>query len=138
MPNRYISPPDKESFYAQVWDIVRQIPTGKVSTYGQIGSMIPAPQSIDPADYGAFAARWTGGAMANCPPDVPWQRVINAQGKISLPIGGGYERQLELLLSEGVEVNERGKIDLGRFGWQGPPREWVLARGLLMPKPLSR
>ncbi|MDO9349360.1 MAG: MGMT family protein [Anaerolineales bacterium] len=70
-----------------VWDIVRQIPAGKVATYGQIAALIPPPGGMPLPDYLAFEARWVGGAMAACPPDVPWQRVINAQGKISLRPG---------------------------------------------------
>jgi methylated-DNA-protein-cysteine methyltransferase-like protein len=70
-------------------------------------------------DYRAFGARWVGGAMAACPEGVPWQRVINAQGKISLR-GGSETRQRELLESEGVIFDSRDRVDLQRFGWTGP------------------
>ena len=55
--------------------------------------------------------------MANCPDDVPWQRVINAKGEISQRPGA--QRQKELLLEEGVVFNEKGRIDLKKFGWSG-------------------
>jgi methylated-DNA-protein-cysteine methyltransferase-like protein len=119
MTTGFVSPPDPVAFKARVWEIVRQIPPGKVATYGQIGGLIPVPEGLTEKDYRAFAPRWVGGAMAACPDDVPWQRVINAQGKISLR-GGGETRQRELLEAEGVEFDERDRVDLRRYGWVGP------------------
>jgi methylated-DNA-protein-cysteine methyltransferase-like protein len=120
MPNqpRFTSPPDPMIFKHQVWEIVRQIPRGKVTTYGRIAVMISPPGGMNPKDYQAFGARWVGGAMAACPEDVPWQRVVNAQGKISLPAKGG-SRQRELLEEEGVEFEDNGRINLSRYGWDG-------------------
>src|SRR5258705_3525879 len=114
MPPAFTSPPDPKVFQAQVWDITRQVPRGRVATYGQIAAMIPPPGAMSPKDYQAFGARWVGGAMAACPDDVPWQRVINAQGKISPRPGA--ERQRLLLEEEGVAFDERGKIDFDSFG----------------------
>ena len=57
--------------------------------------------------------------MAACPDGVPWQRVINAQGKISLR-GGSETRQRELLEAEGVVFDSQDRVDLKRFGWSGP------------------
>jgi methylated-DNA-protein-cysteine methyltransferase-like protein len=54
--------------------------------------------------------------MAACPNDVPWQRVINSQGKISHRAGGLKQR--ELLEAEGVEF-VKDRVDLMKFGWQG-------------------
>ncbi len=120
---KYTSPPDRQIFNAQVWEIVRMIPPGRVSTYGKIASWVPIAQTLDPQSYRAWGARWVGGAMANCPPDVPWQRVVNSQGKISLPgDSSGHSVQRELLENEGILFNERGIIDLKRFGWSGPTR----------------
>ncbi len=53
--------------------------------------------------------------MAHCPDGVPWWRVINAQGRISAREGA--ERQRGLLEGEGVVFDERGRVDLNRFGW---------------------
>ncbi len=131
----FTSPPHPKIFQAQVWEITRQIPEGKVATYGQIASMIAPPGTLTLKDYMAFGARWVGGAMAACPNDVPWQRVINAQGKISQRPGA--ELQAQLLRAEGVFFNDNGKIDFEKYGWNGPDPEWCKAHGLLLPKPLS-
>ena len=115
----FSSPPDPFDFNLRVWDLVRQIPPGRVATYGQIADMIPVPTGMTRKDYKAFGARWVGGAMAGCPDDVPWQRVINAQGKISIRKGGGHHRQRELLENEGVVFDQRERIDLEQFRWNG-------------------
>ena len=114
---RYSSPPNQQAYYEQVWNLVRQIPPGKVATYGQIALMIPPPVGVDFDTYQAFSPRWVGGAMAACPDDVPWQRVINSQGKIS--IRPGAERQRQLLEEEEVEF-VKDKVDLKKYGWKGP------------------
>ncbi|MEW6404158.1 MAG: MGMT family protein [Chloroflexota bacterium] len=115
MPS-YSSPPNPQAYYQQVWEIARQIPRGKVATYGQIAKMIPPPIGVELEAYAAFAPRWVGGAMAACPDDVPWQRVINSQGKISEREGA--ERQRQLLEEEGI-VFVKDKIDLKKYGWKG-------------------
>ncbi len=117
---QFTSPPDPTDFEMQVWEMVRQVPPGKVTTYGQIAALLSPPAGVDMARYRAFAARWVGGAMARCPDSVPWQRVVNAQGQISPRPGAEMQRQL--LEDEGVIFNERGRIDLKRFGWEGPPQ----------------
>ena len=116
---KYGSPPDRQIYFSQVWALVRKIPSGKVSTYGQIAGMIAPPGEMSERDYRAWGARWVGSAMAACPENVPWHRVINSQGKISLRSSGGHLRQRELLEAEGVEFDGRDKIDLKRFGWHG-------------------
>jgi len=113
---RYTSPPNQQAYYERVWGLVRQVPRGRVATYGQIALMLPPPDGVDFESYKAFAPRWVGGAMAACPDDVPWQRVINSQGKISLRPGA--ERQRLLLEEEGVEF-VKDKVDLKKFGWKG-------------------
>jgi methylated-DNA-protein-cysteine methyltransferase-like protein len=114
------SPPDQQVFYAQVWSLVRQVPRGKVVTYGQIAQMIPPPAEIDLETYKALSSRWVGSAMAACPPDVPWPRVINAQGKIS--DRPGAQRQRQLLEADGI-VFVRDRVDLKVYQWRGPGRE---------------
>ncbi len=113
---RFTSPPKQQEYYQQVWQLVRKIPRGKVATYGQIAFMLTAPPSMDLDAYRAFAPRWVGGAMAVCPTDVPWQRVINSQGKIS--VRPGSMKQRELLEGEGI-VFVKDKVDLKKFGWAG-------------------
>jgi methylated-DNA-protein-cysteine methyltransferase-like protein len=118
---RYVSPPKRDEFNRAVWSLVRQIPIGKVSTYGQIASFVGPPAGMDPKSYLAFGARWVGGAMANCPGDVPWQRVINSQGKVSLRPGVGGQHQRDLLEAEGVVFDNRERVDLKKYAWEGPP-----------------
>ncbi len=112
----FSSPPDPNLFNHQVWDLVRQIPPGKVATYGQIARLMPFPEGVEERSYLTLGPRWVGGAMAKCPEDVPWQRVINSKGEISSRPGA--EEQRRLLEDEGVEFDGRGRIDLDRFGWQ--------------------
>jgi methylated-DNA-protein-cysteine methyltransferase related protein len=138
MPGKYTSPRNQTVYNALVWEIVRQVPTGKVTTYGQIAAMIPPPDGMEARSYMAFGARWVGGAMASCPEGVPWQRVINSQGKISLGRGEGKLVQRSLLEEEGVQFDERERVNLQRYGWAGPPQDWLQARGLLPPPGFSR
>ena len=126
---RFTSPPNQAAYYEQVWELVRQIPEGKVTTYGDIAKMLPPPQGVEFEAYRAFGPRWVGGAMANCPDDVPWQRVINAKGEISQRPGA--QRQKELLLKEGVIFNEKGRIDLKEFGWGGKSQSDEVRQGRL-------
>ena len=114
---QYTSPPNQQAYYEQVWNLVRQIPRGKVASYGQIALMIPPPMGVPFESYKAFSPRWVGGAMAACPNDVPWQRVINSQGKISERAGA--ERQRQLLEEEGV-IFVKDKVDMKKYGWRGP------------------
>ena len=131
MPKRFTSPPNRNEFNALVWELVRQIPAGKVSTYGHIADMIPPPAGLSIPDYRAWGARWVGGAMAACPADVPWQRVINSQGKISLRKGGGHIKQRQLLEAEGIIFDQKERVDLDHYAWSGPSKEWLKSHGLL-------
>lgn len=102
------------SFFEQVYRLVRQVPPGKVTSYGKIARMLGNPR----------AARTVGWALHSIPEgsDVPWQRVINSRGRIStscLEHGEGLQRAL--LEAEGVEFDERGYVDWDRFGWEGLP-----------------
>ncbi len=124
------------AFKSMVWKIARQIPAGQVATYGQIAGLIPIPEGVSPEQYQAARARWAGQAMAECPPDVPWQRVINAQGMISPRRGA--EEQRRLLEAEGVVFDGRARIDLARFGWPGPSAGWLKSNGLAVPEPKYR
>jgi methylated-DNA-protein-cysteine methyltransferase-like protein len=113
---KFTSPPSRQEFNERVWELARSIPRGKVATYGQLALMLKPPAGVEASTYQAFGPRWVGGAMAACPDDVPWQRVINSQGKISLRPGA--EKQRALLRAEGVEFHD-DRVDLKRFGWQG-------------------
>lgn len=133
-------PPDPAHYNALVWEIVRQIPPGQVSTFGQIATMIPPPAGVDPAAYKRMGPRWVGKAMnlALLADQVPWQRVVNSQGKIAMPEGskGAVEQRRRLDL-EGIPFSFRDKIDLNMFGWEGPPSAWLQIHGLRSPKSLK-
>jgi methylated-DNA-protein-cysteine methyltransferase-like protein len=99
--------------YEEIYALVRLIPPGKVANYGQIAEM-----------HGGCGARQVGYALNNLrnhpqTEEVPWQRVINARGEISLHGGGaGSFIQRELLEAEGVEFGLHDRIDLTRFRWE--------------------
>lgn len=135
--------PNPEVFYPIVWDIVRQVPHGVVTTFGQIASMIPTPDGIDPTDYQKLGPRWVGDAMNAVSivdePTVPWHRVINAKGGISLPEGSsGARKQRERLEAEGITFNPKDLTDLNTFGWDGPDEDWREAQNLLEPKAIRQ
>lgn len=95
--------------YQLIWRVVREIPEGMVSTYGRIADLC-----------GLFGhARLVGYALHNLPrgSDIPWHRVINAQGKISLSdLDGLAERQRRLLRKEGI-IFIKDVISLSKYGW---------------------
>lgn len=134
------NPPDPKTYNALVYEIVRQIPPGQVSTYGQIAAMIPPPEGIAPPDYDRLSPRWVGNAMNNTPSgqDIPWQRVINSKGMISLPEGSASANEQRLRLeAEGV-VFKNSKVDFKVCGWNGPAEAWLKQRGLFAPPPLRK
>jgi methylated-DNA-protein-cysteine methyltransferase-like protein len=110
-------------FFEKVHRLVRQVPPGKVTSYGAIARMLEHPH----------AARTVGWALHSLPPSVPpasggderggvpWWRILNSKGCISLSGERGAGLQRELLEAEGVEVSERGCVDLERFEWEGLP-----------------
>lgn len=112
-PARDDAPPAAPNRNQRVWAVVRRIPRGRVATYKQIAEHAVLPGPTGP--------RQVGYALAALPPDtrIPWQRVINSQGKISArgPHDDG-ERQRELLALEGVSIDLDGRIDLARYGWR--------------------
>jgi methylated-DNA-protein-cysteine methyltransferase-like protein len=135
------NPPDSIAFNKRVWQIVQQIPVGKVSTYGQIASMIPPPEGVAPDAYRRLGARWTGSAMQSTPSGqgIPWQRVINSQGKISLsPGSAGADEQRALLEMEGVTFSQDGRVSFEQYGWDGPPAAWLRENELLPPVSLKK
>lgn len=131
-------PPNQTEYYEIVWDIVRQVPRGQVVTFGQIAAMIPPPEGVDPELYKRIAPRWVGFAMnaVSFPdePTVPWQRVINSKGGISLEAGSRPAiQQRARLEAEGVVFDGKDQVDFDRFGWDGPDDGWLRERGLLKP-----
>lgn len=107
---------NRDFFDEQVYRLCRIIPSGKVTTYGRIAAMILPPPGMDPLGFDRVKARWVGYALAKCPPDIPWQRVLNARGESSL----GERRRLQqaLLEQEGIIFNASGRVDLNAYLWQ--------------------
>lgn len=96
-----------DTFFEQVYAIVRRIPEGRVVSYGQIARMIGRPR----------AARMVGWAMRSCPDDIPWQRVIKSDGSIA---GGGFSvLRRALLREEGVPFLPDGRVDMAACQWDG-------------------
>ena len=113
----FASPPDPLAFAIQVYSVVRRIPRGRVMSYGQIARVLARPRGVLAKTYAGLGPRWVGAAMARAPQGLPWQRVINSQGRVSPRPGGGGEDQQRLLEAEGVEFDPRGRVDLERYGW---------------------
>ncbi len=99
----------KESFYERVIDIIQSIPEGKVVTYGDIADYADNPRAARQVAY-ILNSSWRKH-------NLPWHRVINSKGGISLPKGSGYELQKKLLKREGIIFDEDDCIDLKRFQW---------------------
>lgn len=101
------------AFYDTIYRAVRAIPSGRVTTYGTIAAMVGRP----------MAARAVGYALRALPDgsDVPWHRVINAQGRISLKARHPHETDLQrqILEREGVAFDADDRIDLHVYGWAG-------------------
>lgn len=99
------------SVHQRIYDAVRRIPSGRVASYSQVAATAGLPGH----------ARLVGYALHNLPDDsdVPWHRVVNAQGGISLDREyGAGALQRSLLEAEGVNFDARDKIDLAAFGWK--------------------
>lgn len=101
----------ESSPYQRIYAVVRRIPRGKVATYGQVARLARLPGR----------ARQVGYAMHALPQGstVPWQRVVNAQGKVSRRrVPGAELTQRMLLLREGVRFGGGGRISLALYGWK--------------------
>lgn len=101
----------RHSFYDEVYDVVRRVPPGRVTTYGHVAALCGKPR----------AARTVGWALHALPEDtdVPWQRVINRRGGISIgKIGLPPALQRALLEAEKVRFRIDGTVDLERYGWK--------------------
>ncbi len=102
--------PDK-NWARQVWKVVAEIPAGHVLTYGEVARLSGMPRA---ARRVSQALRWAPKRLS-----LPWYRVINAQGRISIPEDSvWYQRQKSLLQDEGV-VFLNGKVDLDHYGYRG-------------------
>lgn len=100
----------QQQAFEQIWATIRRIPLGRVATYGQIATEAGFPKR----------PRLTAQALAHVPPglELPWYRVINAQGRIAIPEDSpGYREQLRRLKREGVKFDGK-RVDLATYRWQ--------------------
>jgi methylated-DNA-protein-cysteine methyltransferase related protein len=101
-----------DSSYTRVYKVVAKIPRGKVATYGQIAELAGMPRAARQVGYALAALRDNGRG-------IPWHRVLNASGEISLRSEPGFEGlQRALLEKEGARFSERGRVDFDRVLWQ--------------------
>ena len=92
-------------FFQAVYEIVAQVPRGRVVSYGQIARLLGSPR----------AARQVGWAMRQCPDELPWHRVVMSDGSIA---GGGWsDLRRALLEEEGVPFLPDGRVDMARCRW---------------------
>jgi methylated-DNA-protein-cysteine methyltransferase related protein len=140
--SQHPQPPNPRVYHEIVWKIVRQVPRGFVTTFGQLASMIPAPEGVEAKDYERLAPRWVGDAMNAVSridePTIPWHRVINSKGTISLPEESiSYRQQRDRLRVEGL-IDSKGVADFDAHGWEGPDAAWLAEHGLRAPKSLRK
>jgi len=100
---------DRNTIHQRFYALIDCIPPGRVATYGQIAREAGLPRH----------SRHVGYALRALPPGskLPWYSVINSRGEISVRPGGSPATQRRRLLAEGIELSDRGRISLKRFGW---------------------
>ena len=102
------------SFHQRVVAIIKKIPKGKVATYGQIAALAGSPRAVRQVVRILHSSSQKE--------QLPWHRVVNRQGRISLKPGSGYEIQKALLKEEGVTFGSSDDIDFERYLWSPPLR----------------
>lgn len=108
----------ERTFYEKVYVLVLQIPIGKVSSYGRVAAMLGSAGAARQVGYAMSALK--SKANNETYADIPWQRVINHQGKITIKGSEhGRLRQAELLKEEGVDVDNNLQVDMDVFLWEG-------------------
>jgi methylated-DNA-protein-cysteine methyltransferase related protein len=114
-----MSTPAERALYERIYAVVRQVPAGRLASYGDVATVVG----------GGCDARTVGYALGAIPAGqeavIPWQRVVNREGAISTR---GLE-QRRLLEEEGVEFDAQGRAPMARFRWEGPDAEWATAHG---------
>lgn len=92
----------------QVYELVSQIPKGRVMTYGQIAYLCGRPR----------AARIVGGVAHRGPLELPWQRVVKKDGSLAEGYPGGTEGHRAALVAEGVEIGQDYRVDMEKYLWR--------------------
>jgi methylated-DNA-protein-cysteine methyltransferase-like protein len=104
--------PAASTSYERIYRAVRKVPRGRVTTYGAIARMAGLPRQARLVGY-ALSALQSGSAL-------PWHRIINAQGRLSLERAGrasGLTQRIRLE-REGVKVDPGGRVSLAKYGWR--------------------
>ncbi|MDD2889475.1 MAG: MGMT family protein [bacterium] len=99
---------EEKSFYQRVIIAIKDIPRGKVATYGQVALVAGNPRAARQVSYILHSSTEKYA--------LPWHRVVNSKGSISLKPKKGYELQIKLLKKEGVVFDKKNCIDLKKFG----------------------
>jgi methylated-DNA-protein-cysteine methyltransferase-like protein len=110
--------------YQRIWKQAALIPAGQVASYGQIARLAGLPRR---------AARMVGRALGAAPQELelPWHRVVNAQGRIAIPEGTNrYKHQVALLQGEGIKVRN-GQLNMVEYGWDPSLDELLWGPGML-------
>lgn len=104
----------------QVYKVVQRIPPGKVTNYGRIALMLGHPHAARAVGYALSELNAPDSGKPYTSATVPWQRVINSQGRISIHHREhAAQEQANLLRAEGVVVDEHGRVDLDTYLWEG-------------------
>ena len=105
----------REEVFHRFHAVVDCIPPGQVATYGQVAKEAGLPRH----------ARHVGASLKSLPPKsrLPWHRVVNSKGEISVRACPGYRKQRKLLEAEGVVFDRKGRVDLKRFRWSEDPED---------------
>ncbi|MDY7224922.1 MGMT family protein [Hyalangium rubrum] len=119
--------PQDERHYERIYQVISQVPKGKVATYGDVATIVG--DGCEAATVGQAL-----GALGPRSVQVPWQRVIGRRGdKGRVTTSGLHQR--DKLEAEGVEFDDRGLVDLGKFRWTGPSEDWARSHGFqMLPK----
>lgn len=108
------------NFYVKVYKVAQQIPSGKVTSYGRIAHMLGSPNAARAVGYALSSLKNPAGDGLYTSATVPWQRIVNSQGRISIHHREQTaQKQARLLRAEGVVVDENLRINLDEFLWQG-------------------
>jgi methylated-DNA-protein-cysteine methyltransferase-like protein len=101
-----------ESFYTKVYEIVKKVPLGKVTSYGRVAILLGKPRAARAVGYALNALK------KESTQEIPWQRVINSKGFISFK-GDTFRANLQrkLLEKEGIVFHSDARIDFKKFGW---------------------
>ena len=101
-----------DGFFARVYAIVKEVPPGKVATYGQIAALAGAPRMARQVGYALHVNPMPG--------VIPCHRVVNRFGGLAPAFAfGGTDAQKQLLLAEGVEVRADNTVDMEKYQWRG-------------------